>query len=61
MYSLHKICLMEFILTTDKKENRDDFGKNEHDLVQEYHNMVKTTFQQHNNLEQYQFGIRCNP
>ena len=52
---------MEFILTTDKKENRDGFGKNEHDLVQEYHhNLAKTTIQQQNNHEQYQFGIRCN-
>ena len=55
--------MMEFILTTDKKENRDGFGKNEHDLVQEDHNGAKTTIQQHNNNnhDQYQFGIRCNP
>ena len=38
-----KFVMMEFILTTDKKENIDDFGKNKHDLLQEDHNLAKTT------------------
>ena len=52
--------MMEFILTTDKKEKRDNFGKNEYDLLKEDHNLAKTTIQQHNNHEQYQFGNRGN-
>ena len=56
-----KFVMMEFILTTDKKENREDFGKNEHDLLQEDHNLSNTNIQQTKSHEQYQFGIRWNP
>ena len=61
MYFLHKTGYMEFILTTDKKQNRVGFGKNVHDLLQEDHNLSNTTIQQTKNHEQYQFRIRWNP
>ena len=38
--------MMEFTFITDKKENRGIFDKNDHDHLQEDHNLAKTTIQQ---------------